>query len=655
MAFWIVILLGTLLPPPTLAGAPDWVLGLRTAPLPDYPPGTKAVCLVDWGRTVIAESGEIKSRFRLAYRILAREGDRLAWIRLPFDPETRISDLKAWNLKGPGVVHEVGMKDAVETQLSAESGILFDDNRMLMLFIPQVEVDSIIAFEFERRHRPRILQDVWYFQQIYPVLSSRFELETPRNWEYRHRILNHAAFEPRQEGNVWVWELANLPAIPEEEGMPPRISLAATLAVSYFPAGGDVRGQPFASWDDVARWASQLMEPRFVPSPQISDTARRLASPQALGEFVQKQVRYVAIEIGIGGYQPHLASETFANRYGDCKDKVTLLRSLFRARELVLYPVLINTNRRGVVRDFPSPLNFNHMIAAIPLPEAADLEDSPSLLEHPQLGRLLLFDPTDDRTPFGQLPPPLQGTSALLVDSGRAHIIETPVASSSVNRRLLTGDFTISSNGKLLGKLLESAWGHVAELEREALQGDTHEAWMRRAENWIAGSLPGVVVRKMSVAGLDKPGSISQSHEIEAPYFAQEAGELLLFRPSLLKFSLPWPSSEQRSYPFQFRYLRTTGYYFEFQLPEGFAVDTLPEPVELVTPFATYRQKVTQGGTLLASTASLEIKTLSLPAEQIPELRAFFGRVQHADDALVVLKRLPQPPAATTPTAKPPP
>jgi len=657
---WIaILLLATLLPLPAAAGAPDWVLGLRGVPLPASPPETKAVCLLDWGRTVITESGEIKSRFRMAYRILAREGDSLAWIRLPFDPETKISGLKAWNLKGQAV-HEAGMKDAVEVQFSAESGVLFDDNKMLMLFIPQVDVDSIIAYEYERRHRPHILQDFWYFQQTYPVLRSRYELETPRDWEYRHRILNHPAFEPRSEGNVLIWELTNLPAIPEEEGMPSRFSLAATLAVSYFPARDDrgaVRGQPFAVWDDVAGWATQLMEPRFAPSPEISETARRLGTTQAMGEFVQKQVRYVAIEIGIGGYQPHLASETFSNRYGDCKDKVTLLRSLLRARDLTLYPVLIDTNRRGVVRDFPSPLNFNHMIAAIPLADVAAASAGLfSLLDHPQRGKLLLFDPTDDRTPFGQLPPHLQGTSALLVDGGRAHIIETPIAPSSMNRRLLTGTLTLSSGGKVLGSLQETAWGHTAAMEREDLQGDTHEGWVRRAENWIAASLPGAAVRKISVSGLNDQGTLSQNHEIEAPYFAQAAGDLLVFRPSLLKLRLPWPSSgEKRAYPFQFGYLRTNGHHFEFQLPQDFAVETLPEPVELVTPYASYRHKISLEGNRLASTAVLEIKTLTLPPEQVQELRDFFRRVEHADSALVVLKRLPQPPAPANPSAKLPP
>ena len=64
-----------------------------------------------------------------------------------------------------------------------------------------------------------------------------------------------------------------------------------------------------------------------------------------MAEFVQKTIRYVAVEIGIGGYQPHFAQETFRNQYGDCKDKVTLFRSLMKALNRDVYPVLINAER----------------------------------------------------------------------------------------------------------------------------------------------------------------------------------------------------------------------------------------------------------------------------------------------------------------------
>src|SRR5438105_4807454 len=240
--------------PVARASAPSWVEALSRVRLPEYGLETAAVCLLDEARTVVADDGEIKEYHRAGYKILTRRGLDLAWLRLSYDNEIKVSDVKAWNLKAGGVVHEAGQKDALETQLVGASGALFEDTKSLILLIPQVEVGSIVAYEYERRHRPYILQNFWALQQHYPVLRSHFELQLPGGWEFHHRILRHANAEPREIGkNNWAWELAELPAIPKEEGMPSLANLSAQLVVTYFP-NREVRGrgESLRTWDDFA-------------------------------------------------------------------------------------------------------------------------------------------------------------------------------------------------------------------------------------------------------------------------------------------------------------------------------------------------------------------------------------------------------------------
>ena len=49
-----------------------------------------------------------------------------------------------------------------------------------------------------------------------------------------------------------------------------------------------------------------------------------------LANYMQRNIRYVAIEVGIGGFQPHPAADVFAHQYGDCKDKATLLSTMLK-------------------------------------------------------------------------------------------------------------------------------------------------------------------------------------------------------------------------------------------------------------------------------------------------------------------------------------
>ena len=639
MMVWLVLFSGAA--SSVAFGEPGWVKALRGTQVPEFDPETAAVCLLVAGRTEVKKSGEIKSYHRVAYKILTREGVALAWLRLSYDAKTKVFNLKAWNLKSKKVVHETKAKDAVETQLGGSGGVLYQDVKSLLLFIPQVEVGSIIAYEYERRHRPSILQDLWTFQLQYPVLRSRFQLQLPDNWEFHHQILQIAEFPPRSiRKNEWVWELANLPPIPEEEGMPPVVNLSAQLLVSYFPSGGPRkgRGKTLSDWDDFARWTNHLMATRFTPSAEITETARRLETTMALAEFVQRDIRYVAIEIGIGGYQPHFAGETFSNRYGDCKDKVTLLRSLMKALDREIYPVLIHTGRRALVPDFPSPLYFNHMIAAIPVSE--EEQETPAMLQHPELGRLLLFDPTNPDTPFGQLPSSVQGTTAMLIRGDTGILIETPVSAAAHNRLLQTGNFQLSADGMLTGQLSELYWGELAARETRWLEGQTHTQWIRGAERAISRGLPGAQVKKFSVSQLDQDNHVREEYVIEVPHFAETAGDRLMFRPGLLAGQdSPFFPKQTRKFAYRFSHTSVRSSVFSLRLPEGYMVEHLPASQEKDFPFGRYRLQFTVEGNVLKYVSLYEVKGLIAAVDEMPDLREFSEFVKRGVGSVVLLKR----------------
>jgi transglutaminase-like putative cysteine protease len=109
------------------------------------------------------------------------------------------------------------------------------------------------------------------------------------------------------------------------------------MIVSYLPPGGSGK-KGFENWAEMARWEVGLVQGRRDPSPELkqkvlevtASAPTTLAKTQAIATFVQKDIRYVAIELGIGGWQPHTAQEIFAHRYGDCKDKATLMSAMLK-------------------------------------------------------------------------------------------------------------------------------------------------------------------------------------------------------------------------------------------------------------------------------------------------------------------------------------
>ena len=573
--------------PQAPARVPDWLRALARTSLPDYPGETAAVMLLNEQITTVSGKGEIKTRYRIAYKILRPEGSGYGLVRVYFDNETRLTYLKAWSLPAGEKAYEVKEKEAVET--SPFSGVLFEDRRLKWLQIPASHPGNVVGYEYEQKRRPWILQDIWRFQYSIPVRKARFALELPAGWEFQAHWMNHAAREPQSTGKTrWAWEVANVPAVEREPSMPPWRATAGWLAVSFFPRQEFLRVKSHGSWRDVGRWYGQLAAGRRRATPEIKQKVEELTvgrpalldKLKVLAAFVQRKVRYVAIEIGIGGYQPHPASEVFANLYGDCKDKVTLLSAMLRQIGIESHYVLVHTSRGAVVPQFPSGLSFNHVILAIQLPQdvAPDLY---AVKNHEQLGRVLFFDPTDRLTPLGYLPPTLQANYGLLVTADGGDLVELPLLPPPTNRLLRTAKMELSPTGRLDGAVQEIRWGaHSSQSRAQLLEAPADE---RRnvLENFLTNFLGSFALQGAEAENLeDFDKTLVLRYRFVATNYAQAAGDLLLVRPCVLgRKSWDLLEGEERKHPVEFPNTTLESDSYEIALPEGYEVDELPPAV----------------------------------------------------------------------------
>jgi len=122
----------------------------------------------------------------------------------------------------------------------------------------------------------------------------------------------------------------------------------------------------------------------------------------------------------------------FTKSYGDCKDKANLMRTMLKVVGIDSYLVAIYSGDRAHVQEaWPSPWQFNHMIVAV---KASPQVTEPSVIEHPQLGRLLIFDPTDELTPPGYLLDYEQDSLALVLAGESGELVRMPVTPPSANR-----------------------------------------------------------------------------------------------------------------------------------------------------------------------------------------------------------------------------
>ncbi|HKS76955.1 MAG TPA: DUF3857 and transglutaminase domain-containing protein [Terriglobales bacterium] len=631
--------------------APAWMHAAANAPLPDHDEKTDAVLLYAEENYTVISADKVKGRIRRVYKILRPGGREYGTIDAWFSPNRKITSMHGWCIPASGKDYEVKDKDAIESAIPwVESGELISDIRVKHLLIPAPDPGNVVGYEYETEEQPLVLHDIWMFQGEIPTRESHYTLQIPPGWEYKATWINHVDVQPAVSGNgTYEWLVNDVKGIRHEEEMPPLNGVAGQMLVSFYPPGGPaVRG--YRNWQEMGTWYSNLTLGRRDASPEIKQEVAALAASkttplakmQAIAQFVQHDIRYVAIELGIGGFQPHSATEVFAHRYGDCKDKATLASSMLHEIGIESYYVVINANRGSVTKDSPAGVPFNHMILAIRLPDSLKDPTLMAVVERPKEGRLLFFDPTNELTPFGQISGELQANYGLLVGPEGGELLELPMQPSFTNSIQRTGNFTIDSAGNLQGSVEELRSGDRAAVERSRQRRVTAEAdRIKPIENLLAGSLSSFHITKASVINLAQTSApFGFTYTFSTENYAKNAGDLLLLRPRVLgtKSRALMEAKEPRRFPVEFSGPVLDTDKFEIVVPTGYVVDDVPPAVDVDYSFASYHSKTEVTGNTVRYTRRFEIKELSVPVSEAEDLKKFYRLIATDERNTAVLK-----------------
>jgi len=434
--------------------------------------------------------------------------------------------------------------------------------------------------------------------------------------------------------------------------MPPLEGIAGQMVLSFFTSE-KIALNSNIDWDAMGKWYSNLIGQRVDASPEVkqhvvaltASKATPLQKMQAIAAFVQENIRYVAIGFGIGGYQPHPASEVFAHRYGDCKDKATLVRSMLREIGIDTYHVVIYTERGAVTAQTPAHHGFNHAILAVKLPDGLTDPSLIATMDHPKLGKLLFFDPTNDLIPFGQLPGYLQANYGLLVTPNGGELVELPQQPSSMNSIQRTAKLTLDTSGTLKGEVKEMRLGHRASSERRRLLTVTKDVdRIKPIEELLGSSLSSFHITHATLLNLQQTDlPFGFNYFFVSDNYAKNAGNLLLVRPRVLGHigSGFLETKEPRRFPIEFEGPARDTDTFEITIPAGYTVDDLPPPVDADYSFASYHSKTVVKGNIVDYTRTFEVKELSVPVSKAEDLRKFYRIIAGDERNTVVLKPTP--------------
>ena len=354
--------------------------------------------------------------------------------------------VEAYTLKANGQRLPVA-PNAIYTQQpqSAPQLQAFDDTRQKVIVFPNVAAGDSVVYTAKWRDKIAAIPGHFTYTEFYSPSAAyndaRGSITAPKSLPLK--IENHDVQVEKQETADTVtyrWRYSapanDMVDYPE---VSPLDSLPRVLVTSL------------ASHEELGRTYASLLAPKEAITPRIqaladqvtAGVADRREQAQKIYDWVSKNIRYVAVDIGNGGIIPHEADVTLANGYGDCKDHAVLFAALLKAKGIASEVALINLGNAYTLPDVAMIMPFNHVITWLPEFE-------------------LYVDTTAGVAPFGTLPFSEYGKPVVhAVGSGGA-LRRTPALAPGTATLSLKTVARVTDDGKITGDSTVTAAGPYA-------------------------------------------------------------------------------------------------------------------------------------------------------------------------------------------------
>ena len=630
--------------------APQWAVDAANVPTPASAKDASAVILFDEYLITVDSQNNAVEREREAIRILKPQGRNYTHCSIGYDVDEKLNYFHAWTIAPDGRQFQAMEADFIDQGAYAAPILQFTE-RVRTVNPLASDPGAVVACETEEHLRPYMYEEEWDIQSSIPIVFQALELALPPGGHFAESWRKFPPVKPVELGsNNLRWEIKDMPALDLENlhATPAWGALAARMSIKWGDAA--VNGNE-NQWRALGLWQQQLEEHRPDPSPVISAKAQELIAGapdlytklSRITDYIQKNIRYFVVERGIGGWQAHYAADIYRNRYGDCKDKTTLLISMLQAVGIRAYYFHVDS-RRGIIDPDAPSLAGNHMITAIELPEG---ENDPRFLARVKAvnGKTLLsFDPTDEETPLGLIRADLQGAWGNISNGPISQVLQMPVLlpeSAGLNRK---GFFTLTADGALVGDITETFTGDNAGNERGLIKRSDSRELREHIEQSIGSDLPGLSLKGFEfhqTVDLDKP--LALDLHLSTTGYAYSAGPLLLLRPRILgSHARNVPEvmeGKPRVYPIEIGHPGRWRDSFDITLPPGYIVDETPDPVNLDLDFASYHSSVYAKGNVLHYEREYVVRQVEIPPAKASDFRRLENAILSDEKGSAVLKK----------------
>ena len=572
---------------------------------------------------------------KYAFTVLNEAGVKYGVYSNDYDKQRSLSDIDGNLYDALGKKLKNVKKKDIADFYDDDQMSLATDNRFKAHKFYYNDYPYTVEYEDEQDLDGIFFLDKWIPQSsnTVSVQQSRLIIETPTDYQLRYKQFNYAG-KPTivNDGKkiTYTWEVKNLKAFNHEDFSPQFEEL--TTAVYLAPVRFKIDGYEgmMDTWQNLGKFVAQLNNGRDVLPVNIKQDVHQLTDKLsstkdkafAIYDYLQKNTRYISVQLGIGSWQPFDANYVAAKKYGDCKALSNYMVSLLKEAGIKGYYVLVNADDEdlhGLWEDFPSPY-FNHAIVCVP-----DVKDT------------LWFECTNQTTAAGYMGAHAGNRKALMIADDGGHVVNTPVYLPEDNKQIRTVTANIDSAGNLTASLITEYTGIQQDIPHALI----HEVNKDFRDKYLNDEL-GLPTYKINTTNYSEKKQlipeVKEELQIQAPSYASVSGKRFFVKPNLFnKLNHKYDAAEARNFKIEYPYSFHDIDSIEINIPEGYSPESLPRDLSLNSKFGSYQISFKAKGNKINVVRDYTRSAGQFPASDYADFAKFCNDIYKADRGQIVL------------------
>ena len=215
-----------------------------------------------------------------------------------------------------------------------------------------------------------------------------------------------------------------------------------------------------------------------------------------------------------------------------------------------------------------------------------------------------------------------------------------PLLSPELNSVKRSAQFQLSADGLLKGAIVEKRFGDLSEGTRDLYTSGNVKEQKDVLDRRLSQDFTSFNVSDLKVENVESLNKdLTTSFSLSAEKFARPTGPLLMVRPRVMGSEGPVLDHKPRLVPIDLKQTMVAKDDFTIELPAGYAVDELPDPVKVDLGFAAYESSSKVEGNVLHYTSTYTVRQVSLPANRYADVQKLAAVIDADEQNKAVLKK----------------